>query len=183
MVTDSSALYRTLHCHALHSTPAVDLVVSRFINMHENFTSLLSLHPFQCGKENEIPSTLGNTGPSENYPSDTQAMILQSVVPCPRRELSLPAKVKKEITMALSALREVAFETTNTPVCVTKVNIAHYRHGDVLFSVIQIDDPVVTLRDVSGGHVLPFILFFCVHGFDRVTGTLSISTTAAAIRF
>lgn len=50
-VTDSSAPRRTLHCHALASTSAAELVSFMSVKVNQNFASLSYHYPFQCGEE------------------------------------------------------------------------------------------------------------------------------------
>lgn len=47
--TDSNALRRTLHSHALPSTSAAVFVVIGFVKMDDNFSPFTYLYPFQCG--------------------------------------------------------------------------------------------------------------------------------------
>lgn len=66
-VTNSTALRRKLHSHALPRTSAEDNVIIGSIKVHKEFSSLPYPYPFQRGKESYIPSTLDDMRPNWYY--------------------------------------------------------------------------------------------------------------------
>lgn len=62
--------------------------------------------------------------------------------------------------MVPTAHGECATETTGAAVWVTKLNVAHYFHKDVLLSINLINDPGTPLCDISSAlafYLLPSI--------------------------
>lgn len=94
--TNRSSPLKTLHGPVLPSTSVACLAVIRSAKVHEFFSSLLYLFPFQCGVEREVLSTLGNMRPLEYNAWNTQAMISRSTVPTSTKKLSPPAEVKRK---------------------------------------------------------------------------------------
>lgn len=68
--------------------------------------------------------------------------------------LSPPADVEGEVTWLSTATSDYFIETTGSAVRVTELNVAHYRHKDVLTMINQIKDLDIALRKISDVHVL-----------------------------
>lgn len=86
-VTESSALRRTLHDHALLNTSAADLVVIVSVKENDKFSPLFFPYPFRCGGKCEIQLRFGKMRPFGYYARDNWAMISQSLVLTSGREL------------------------------------------------------------------------------------------------
>lgn len=76
-----------------------------------------------------------------------------------------------------------AIGTTGTAVGVTKLDVTHYRHLNVLFKVNRINNSEIALRKISDAHVLSLVLSFRAHGSDNTRGTRSVTTTAVESRY
>lgn len=129
-VTGYEAFHETLHDHKISSMFATDIVVIRCAQLNDNFAFLSSFNQFQCGKTNEVPSTLCKIRPSVFYASSTQVITSQSAVQPSGRDLLSPANLEKEVTELAITHNYDTFEATGTivqvknlmlPIIVTRI--------------------------------------------------------------
>lgn len=179
VVTNSNALCRTLHVHALTSTSVADPSPFRSVQVHEDFSSRSYPYPFYCGDKSKIPSTLGNMCQSGYNARGTHAMIPRSAVPPSIKILSPQADVERRVTLVLTAPNEGAIVTTGTAMRATKFDVAHYRHKNVLLRVNQTNKSEIALRDIRDAHGPFLVQSLCAHVFERARGTLSVTTPTA----
>lgn len=86
------------------------------------------------------------------------------------------------VTSVPKVPRDIVLETRGAKVWVTKFDIPHYHLEDVFLRVNPINDPYISLRSMSDGHVLLLLQSLHAYGFDPARGTLSVKTTVAASR-
>lgn len=73
-VIDSSALFRTLQGHALHSTSAVDLNLIESAKVDNNFSPLSNPYLFHSDNKSKTLSALDNMRSSDYYTWDARGM-------------------------------------------------------------------------------------------------------------
>lgn len=67
-------------------------------------------------------------------------------------------------------------ETSDATVRLTKFDVTHSHHKEMLLRVDQNSNPEISLRDIGDGDVLLYAQSFCVYGLDHAWGTLSATT-------
>lgn len=83
------------------------------------------------------------------YAWNTQAKIPQSPSRFFRKNVSPSTDEKSEVTKMATALSEGTSETTRMTVRVTEFDVVYYRNEDLLFTVHQIHNHEIPLRDIS----------------------------------
>lgn len=101
-------------------------------------------------------------------------------VPPSGKKIPPPADVKEEVIEVARVPKEGSSKTSGMTVQVTKVDVTHYRHEDLLLKVHQINDSEIQLGDVSDSYVLFVVQSFCVYGFGQARGTIPVTTTTMA---
>lgn len=94
-----------------------------------------------------------------------------------------PADVEVETTETVAAPIAGIFVSTGTAVRVTKVDVANYRHLNLLFRIILIIEIEIPLRDGSTTQVLVLAQSIRTNEFYHKRGIHSITTTVAENRF
>lgn len=94
----------------------------------------------QCDEKNEIPSTLGSMFPSGYYTKDTQAVVPQIHTHPSRKVVPLPVDLKGEVTEVTTVPNSRIYEIIETAMRVTKFDVAHFSHDDLLLKINQDSD-------------------------------------------
>lgn len=97
--------------------------------------------------------------------------------------LSPSAKVVEEVVLVTAAPSDSFSEATATAVWVTKFDVAHYCHKDVLLRLNHTNDPEIALCNISEANILSLVQFFRAFSFNHAIGSLSVTTTAEVSRF
>lgn len=105
-----------LYGHVLLARPHVDLFDIESVNMSENLPSFLYAYHIQCGKKNEITSTLGNIHLSGFYAWETKLMVLQSPAHPSSKDVHPPADVEDKVTEMGTAFNDGISEATGMAV-------------------------------------------------------------------
>lgn len=134
-VTDSSALWRTLHGRDFSGTPAMDFVVIRSLKEVENSVLFSWPYPIHCNQEIEILLTLGKMCSFWYNAWYTQVMILQKPVRFSGMELLPPAYVGDRVTEMETMSNVSTPETTGTGMQMEKFDAEYYRRQNQLFRI------------------------------------------------
>lgn len=180
--SDSSFLCRTPYCHALASTSTADLTVNGSVKANNDFASLPYSYPFQREEKNEILPTLNNMLLSGHYARHTQPMIPQSSLKSFRKDVPPPAKVKVRVIQVATGPKVSTFETTGTPSRLTKFDVAHCHHQDLLFRVNQNEDTEISLLDISDAYAHFLARSIRAYGLKNARKTLFFTITATENR-
>lgn len=109
-----------------------DLVVIGSVQFLQRFASPLYRYLFRCSDESEVPFTIGDMLPSGYYAYDTQAIIARNTIECSDKVEASHADVDSDVALLVTAPINAAPDDAGTAVQLTKFNVAHSGHSDLL---------------------------------------------------
>lgn len=99
------------------------------------------------------------------------------------KELPPPANLEGHVTQVATELSDGVIETTGTAVRVTKFDVAHYLHKNLILKLNQICKPEILLHNKIDGHAPCIVQFLREYGSKHARRTLSVIATTASSRF
>lgn len=100
------------------------------------------------------------------YVWDTHEMVTRRAIHRFKEATPCHADMNNNVVHGVTVSTEAAPDNAGTAVRVSELNVAHYRHSNLLLSFNQIEDPEISLCGISDTYVLSLENSFHSYGLN-----------------